>query len=64
MRPMADNRESMADLRRILTGREPLYGKADLQLSTTDRTPGQCAELLGAQLPAPVGRGQNLHDSA
>jgi XRE family aerobic/anaerobic benzoate catabolism transcriptional regulator len=51
MRPMADNRESMADLRRILSGREPLYGKADLQLSTTDRTPGQCVEVLAAQLP-------------
>jgi XRE family aerobic/anaerobic benzoate catabolism transcriptional regulator len=50
LRPMADNRESMADLRRILSGREPLYGKADLQLSTTERTPGQCVELLVAQL--------------
>ena len=51
MRPMADNRESMADLRRILSGRETLYGKADLQLSTSDRTPGQCVEALAAQLP-------------
>ena len=52
MRPMADNRESMADLRRILSGREPLYGKADLQLSTSDRTAAQCVESLTAQIPA------------
>jgi XRE family aerobic/anaerobic benzoate catabolism transcriptional regulator len=52
MRPMADNRESMADLRRILKGREPLYGKADLQLTTSERTPGQCVELLVPQLPS------------
>jgi XRE family aerobic/anaerobic benzoate catabolism transcriptional regulator len=56
MRPMADNRESMADLRRILSGREPLYGKADLQLVTSDRTPGQCVALLAAQLPAALGK--------
>ena len=30
MRPMADNRESMSDLERILAVREPLYRKADL----------------------------------
>ncbi len=29
MRPMADNRESMEDLQRILEVREPLYRKAD-----------------------------------
>jgi XRE family aerobic/anaerobic benzoate catabolism transcriptional regulator len=53
MRPMADNRESMAELRRILKGREPLYGKADLQLITSDHTPRQCADLVAAQLPPP-----------
>lgn len=64
MRPMADNRESMADLRRILKGREPLYGKADLHLPTTGRTPEQCVELLAVQLPRhPVAR-EILHDSA
>ena len=55
MRPMADNRESMADLRRILKGREPLYGKADLQLVTSERTPEQCVELLVRQLPSRAG---------
>ncbi len=34
MRPMADNRESMSDLKRILEVREPLYRKADVTLDT------------------------------
>jgi XRE family transcriptional regulator, aerobic/anaerobic benzoate catabolism transcriptional regulator len=36
MRPMADNRESMSDLRRILEVREPLYRKADFIMETSD----------------------------
>ena len=36
-RPMAGNREAMADLRRILAGREALYGKADAVLDTSRR---------------------------
>jgi XRE family aerobic/anaerobic benzoate catabolism transcriptional regulator len=36
MRPMADNRESMSDLRRILDVREPLYRKADATINTSD----------------------------
>jgi XRE family aerobic/anaerobic benzoate catabolism transcriptional regulator len=35
MRPMADNRESMEDLQRILDAREPLYHKADLVIDTS-----------------------------
>ena len=35
MRPMADNRESMEDLQRILDAREPLYRKADLVIDTS-----------------------------
>lgn len=38
MRPMADNRESMSDLRRILAVREPLYRKADIVIDTSDRS--------------------------
>jgi XRE family aerobic/anaerobic benzoate catabolism transcriptional regulator len=34
MRPMADNRESMSDLKRILEVREPLYRKADITFDT------------------------------
>ncbi len=38
MRPMADNRESMSDLRRILDVREPLYRKADATIDTGGRS--------------------------
>jgi XRE family transcriptional regulator, aerobic/anaerobic benzoate catabolism transcriptional regulator len=37
-RPMADNREAMSDLRRILEVREPLYGKADVTIDTSGAT--------------------------
>lgn len=46
-RPMAGNREAMADLKRILAGREALYGKADAVLDTSGREPGDSLfELL------------------
>jgi len=38
MRPMAENRDAMADLRRILAEREALYSKADIQLDTSGRS--------------------------
>jgi XRE family aerobic/anaerobic benzoate catabolism transcriptional regulator len=38
MRPMADNEESMADLRRILAGRAALYAKADIAVDTAGKT--------------------------
>jgi XRE family aerobic/anaerobic benzoate catabolism transcriptional regulator len=38
MRPMADNRQAMADLQRILAGRETLYGKADALIETSGAT--------------------------
>jgi XRE family aerobic/anaerobic benzoate catabolism transcriptional regulator len=38
MRPMANNREAMADLQRILKAREPLYRQADAQIDTTGAT--------------------------
>jgi XRE family aerobic/anaerobic benzoate catabolism transcriptional regulator len=38
LRPMRDNRRSMADLRAILASREALYARADLQIETTGRT--------------------------
>ena len=47
MRPMANNREAMADLQRILATREPLYGRADVQIDTTRCSPQESlAELL------------------
>ena len=38
MRPMANNREAMADLERILTVREPLYSKADVTIDTSGQS--------------------------
>jgi XRE family aerobic/anaerobic benzoate catabolism transcriptional regulator len=38
MRPMADSRESMSDLRRILSVREPLYRMADATVDTAGHT--------------------------
>ncbi len=46
MRPMADNRESMSDLRRILEVREPLYRKADVTIETSGTTVDQAVETL------------------
>ncbi|MBD5633712.1 MAG: helix-turn-helix transcriptional regulator [Candidatus Eremiobacteraeota bacterium] len=37
LRPMADNGEAMADLERILAGRELLYRKADAEIDTAGR---------------------------
>jgi XRE family aerobic/anaerobic benzoate catabolism transcriptional regulator len=46
MRPMADNRESMSDLKRILEVREPLYRKADLTIETSGISPEESVRLL------------------
>lgn len=48
-RPMRDNKEAMEDLRRILTGRASLYGKADASIDTSGRSVEQSlSELLAA----------------
>ena len=46
MRPMADNREAMADLQRILKARESLYSKADLIVDTTRNSPDEALDEL------------------
>lgn len=47
MRPIANSVRAMEDLVSILKSREPLYAKADIALTTTDKTPEQnLAELL------------------
>ncbi len=46
MRPMADNRESMSDLRRILDVREPLYRKADATIDTSGGSVVESLEML------------------
>jgi XRE family transcriptional regulator, aerobic/anaerobic benzoate catabolism transcriptional regulator len=46
MRPMANNRDAMSDLQRILSERELLYSKADIQVDTAGRTFGESLEIL------------------
>ncbi|HKD85831.1 MAG TPA: helix-turn-helix transcriptional regulator [Terriglobales bacterium] len=46
MRPMADNRESMSDLKRILEVREPLYRKADITVDTSELSAEEATESL------------------
>jgi len=49
MRPMANNREAMSDLRSILRTREPLYSQADAHVDTTRRTTEESLkELIAA----------------
>jgi XRE family transcriptional regulator, aerobic/anaerobic benzoate catabolism transcriptional regulator len=49
-RPMADNAQAMADLCRILAGRDALYRKADLTVDTAGKTPQQSFRALRAAL--------------
>ena len=56
MRPMADNRESMEDLKRILAVREPLYGKADVAIDTSTHSLAQCVRLVLEARSADMGR--------
>jgi XRE family aerobic/anaerobic benzoate catabolism transcriptional regulator len=47
-RPMAGNREAMADLERILAEREALYSKADSIINTSGRSEEDCLDELTA----------------
>ncbi|MBS1839289.1 MAG: helix-turn-helix transcriptional regulator [Acidobacteria bacterium] len=47
-RPMAGSQWAMADLRKILAGREPLYEKADASVNTSGKTVKQAAVELAA----------------
>lgn len=49
-RPMADNAQAFADLRRILTQREGLYRQAEVAVDTSGRDPAQVAEAIAAAL--------------
>ncbi|MGD0051749.1 MAG: helix-turn-helix transcriptional regulator [Vulcanimicrobiaceae bacterium] len=48
LRPMAGNRESMADLQRILAGREALYRRADADVDTAGRSVDESLAALVA----------------
>ncbi len=52
LRPMRDNRHSMADLRAILASREAFYARADSQLETTGR---EIQDTLASLLAVVVG---------
>ena len=52
-RPMADNEEAMDDLRRILVGRDRLYGQADAVVNTAGRTEQQSLAELRRAIEAP-----------
>jgi XRE family aerobic/anaerobic benzoate catabolism transcriptional regulator len=53
MRPMSGNRASMADLQRILAGREPLYRRADAEVDTTAKPVLVALADLLAAIPTP-----------
>jgi XRE family transcriptional regulator, aerobic/anaerobic benzoate catabolism transcriptional regulator len=50
MRPMSQSSEAMADLKRILAEREPLYAKADLTIDTSDASLASGLTVVGKQL--------------
>ena len=52
MRPMANNREAMADLENILSAREPFYSKADATVDTSGHTVEESASNI-ARLVTP-----------
>jgi len=51
-RPMAGSHWAMADLRKILAGREPLYEKGDASVNTSGKTVKQAAAELAAVVKA------------
>ena len=50
MRPMADNKEAMEDLKAILEGRSPFYSKAELTLDTSAQDLGASFQALRAMV--------------
>lgn len=50
MRPMAESKEAMADLRRILAGRMPFYSKADLRIDTSGQGVEQSLQVLAERV--------------
>ncbi|WP_244787265.1 helix-turn-helix transcriptional regulator [Cupriavidus pauculus] len=52
MRPMEGNREAMADLRRILQARSPLYSRADIAIDTSGQDAASSLLALQTQLRA------------
>lgn len=66
-RPMADNREAMQDLERILIGREPMYRKADATVDTSGLDIEHSLVELTRKIPnskPPVNPASHLHPVA
>jgi XRE family aerobic/anaerobic benzoate catabolism transcriptional regulator len=57
LRPMADSRSAMEDLRMILLSREPLYARANVEVDTSGLTVNQAAERLQEAVAPLVGHG-------
>jgi XRE family transcriptional regulator, aerobic/anaerobic benzoate catabolism transcriptional regulator len=57
LRPMADNKEAMADLERILAARTPLYARADAAVETAGSAVAASFRQLLAALPEVVAPG-------
>lgn len=58
-RPMAASPQAMADLRRILASREPLYARADMTLETSGKTVQQSLQELLKAAGAAKNSGKN-----
>ncbi|MFZ9408450.1 MAG: transcriptional regulator, partial [Burkholderiaceae bacterium] len=56
LRPMSGNREAMDDLRRILEGRAAFYGRADLQIDTSQRSLNEAFSTLRTGITETLGR--------
>lgn len=56
LRPMADNPEAMADLKRILAERQPFYDRADMVFDTNAADPEAALAALSARLRVAMGR--------
>jgi XRE family transcriptional regulator, aerobic/anaerobic benzoate catabolism transcriptional regulator len=54
LRPMADDRSAMQELRAILASREPLYARADVLVDTAGLTVEEAAERLAGVVRAEV----------
>ena len=55
MRPITGNKEAMDDLQRILTGRERLYGQADIAVDTGGKSIDEAHALVATALRRATG---------
>lgn len=58
-RPMADHPQAMADLRALLTAREPLYAMSDHTIDTSGARPDKIVDAIEHALATDQGRGRS-----